>query len=165
MFAKQEIFKFEHTGVSIDEIIACAFYACAIALTKFDEKRNSFYLYWKVIALNELRAYLRENYKDYFDYGSVTVSLDTPKRDMTLHDLIGFEDKDIKDDILYDSLINFIQDEQTGLTEEEMLVMTYYLNGYSYNDIATICNRSLGTIYRRYRSAVEKIRQKMIGSR
>lgn len=165
MFAKQEIFKFEHTGVSIDEIIACAFYACAIAITKYDDKRKSFYLYWKAIALNEFRSYLRENYKEYFDYGKVSFSLDSSKKDSSLHDVIGFEDKEIKEDIVYDSLINVIHDEQTGLSEEETIVMTYYLNGYSYNDIAIICNRSLATIYRRFRSAVEKIRQKMIGSR
>ena len=108
---------------------------------------------------------MKNAYKDYFDYGNISVSLDLAKQENSLHDFIGFDDEHIKDDLLYESLINIIQDESTGLSLMEIDIMTYYLNGYSYEEIAIICNRSLGTIYRHYRSAVDKIRQKMVGSK
>ncbi len=165
MLAKQIIHKYEHIGLTMDEIIACAFYACAIAIAKYNYEKSKFNRYWKTIALNELRAYLKNAYKDYFEYGNISISLDAAKKENSLHDFIGFDDEHIKDDLLLESLINIIQDESTGLSEMEIDIMTYYLNGYSYEEIAIICNRSLGTIYRHYRSAVDKIRQKMVGSK
>ena len=132
-----------------------------VALDKFDENRNyKFYSYWTSIAVNAMRHYAKHTIKESMIDNNI--SLDTEiDNGSTLHDVLTGENVD-KNISLFNSLMNMINNPNTGLSDLEKNVISLFLDGYEFKDISKRLKISKSTTYRSYHSAINRIRHSII---
>lgn len=150
---------YHSNGLTADELMSCAFLATEIALRSHDDKKGEFYSYWRKIALNEINHYLREYVIKKNELDFTVISLDNDDDSAPLHDIVGKEDESIKNEALLGKIIEIIKDEKTGLKDKEKTTVDYYLQGLSFLEISQKMKCSRDTAYRRFKSAVKKMRQ------
>ena len=132
-----------------------------VALAKYDSKRNdSFYIYWKSIANNAMRQYVKNYKKSHHDEKNLSLDQEN-EYGGTLHDSIPSEDIDRRMSV-FNSLMDIINDENNKFTEYEKKILRYYLDGYNIKEISKILKTNKVRIYRGYHSAINKIRRSII---
>lgn len=145
-----------------DELHSLIFYSTHSLIYKFQTGRGVFYAYWKKSAYRLVEKYIEKNQKHY-----KKMSLDfTPSNAVReLHDIIGFEDKNFKIDLLNDSFMKIVNDPLNNFTPKEKETISYFLSGLEFKDIAELTNRNLSSVYKTYRKAVSKIGRVLRGSK
>lgn len=146
-------------GLTPDELMSCAFLAVDIALHSYKTDKGDFYFYWRKISINEINHYLKDYVVDKNEFNVNLVSLDKEDGAHSLHDIIGSEDETLTKEALYGKLSEVIIDKRVGLTDKETMVLDLYLKSFSFNEISQKLKCSRDTIYRRYKSAVKKLRR------
>lgn len=144
--------------LTADELMSCAFLGVDIALHSYDASKGDFYYYWRKISINEINHYLREHVIKKKEVNVTLISLDKEDGTHSLHDVIGNEDPEIINDDLTGKVREVIYDKKTGLTSKEIEVVELYLNGLSFFEISKRIKCSRDTVYRRFKSAVKKMR-------
>ena len=143
-------------GLTADELMSCAFLAVDIALHSYKTDKGDFYFYWRKISINEINHYLKDYVVTKNEFK--VVSLDKDDGSHSLHDVIGSEDESLTKEALYGKLSEVIKDKRVGLTDKERQVIELYLKSFSFKEIGKKLKCSRDTIYRRYKSAVKKLR-------
>ena len=125
--ARSYVNEFAHSGIGVEDFTASAFSKVSIALANFNKIENksvSFNGYWKTIVKNAIFDYLLENaytsevnrplsdysFDDYAYYNNERIEL---------HDVIGEKDTYTS---LRDVVINYIEEEDSNLSDDERLV-------------------------------------------
>ena len=144
--------------LTVDELMSCAFLGVDIALHSYDSNKGDFYYYWRKISINEINHYLKQYVLKKNEFDVTLISLDKEDGSHSLHDVIGEEDNDITKEALYGKMMEVIYDKKTGLTAKELAVVELYLKSLNFLEIAKKLNCSRDTVYRRFKSAVKKMR-------
>lgn len=145
-------------GLTPDELMSCAFLAVDIALHSYKTDKGDFYFYWRKIAINEINHYLKDYVVNKIEFNANVVSLDKEEGIHSLHDIIGSDDEVLTKESLYGKLSEVIKNKRVGLTDKEREVIELYLKSFSFKEICQKLKCSRDTIYRRYKSAVKKLR-------
>lgn len=137
-----------------DELHAVIFYNTYNLINKYKMDKGLFFGYWKKISLRLITKYIER----YEKYNSV-ISLDyQPSNDAkVLHEVIGSEDGVYRQDLLKQVFISVVNNPCNDFSEREKKVINYYLEGWDMKEIAEALGRSLPSVYRIYKQAVEKI--------
>lgn len=145
-------------GLTAEELMSCAFLAVDIALHSYKTDKGNFYFYWRKISINEINHYLKDYVVNKIEFNVNMISLDNEDGNHSLHDVIGSDDESLTKDDLLCELTKVIKDKRVGLTDKETQVIELYLKSYSFVEISEKLKWSRDTIYRRYKSAVKKLR-------
>ena len=137
-----------------DELHAVIFYNTYNLINKYKMDKGLFFGYWKKISLRLITKYIER----YEKYNSV-ISLDyQPSNDAkVLHEVIGSEDGVYRQDLLKQVFISVVNNPDNDFSEREKKVINYYLEGWDMKEIAEALGRSLPSVYRIFKQAVEKI--------
>lgn len=156
-------FDYKRTGISEDEFIAVAFSVTAIAVKAYKFGTCPFYFFWKRVANNAIRDYIRENSytlgaKEYGD-----MSLDAKRYSdndvITIGDTIGKDDEeDIINNDLAECLKNYIYNPKSDLNNEETLTAHFlFYRQYDVKEIMKATNWNKQKTYRLIRNVRNKI--------
>ena len=131
------------------------------AIAKYDKKKNnSFYIYWRTIAENAMKHFVKNYRKSHTSEKKLSLDQEN-ESGSTLHDTIASEDIDERIS-LFNSLMHIINDEKNGFTEFQKKILHFYLEGYDMKEIADMFHTNKVNIYRNYHSAINKIRRSII---
>ena len=145
-----------------DELHSLIFYSTHALIYKFQAGRGVFYAYWKKSAYRMIEKYIEKNQK-YFKKLSLDFTPSNAVRE--LHDIIGYEDRNFKLELLSDSFLKIVNDPLNNFTKKEKETISYFLSGFDVKDIAEMTNRTLSSVYKTYRKAVSKIGRVLRGSK
>ena len=137
-----------------DELHALVFYDTYRLIQSFKSEKGYFFPYWKKVASRNITRYVQKN-NSYI----TTMSLDyVPKNnERQLHESVGIEESFYTQETLSKAFLKIINNPDYEFTEKEKNIISYYLKGYDFKEIANITKYPLPTVYRVYNQAVEKI--------
>ena len=146
---------------TLEDLVSIAFASVDIAVKKYQISKNkTFYVYWKAIASNSMRQFVKEQITS--QEQNKTISLDTENDNGgTLHDSISSDNID-EQISLYNSLMSIINNEKSAFSLREKKVISLFLDGYEIKEISKMLKISRAKVYRAYHSAIDKIRRSLI---
>lgn len=141
-----------------DDLHSIVFCETMNLIVKYDKSKGKFFAFWKTASLRKINRYLKKNYTLIMRH-CTELSFDYVPYDNahSLHEVIGYYDTSLKNDLLSESFMNIINDPNNSFTRREKEIIKYYLKGYSLSEIADMLGFSDTTIYDSFDKAVSKI--------
>lgn len=145
------------TTMTFDDLTAICFSSVQTALEHY-ESGQSFYPYWKTIAIRNMVDYIKEYKKE-----PTHLSLDKDiVKGLTLHDVVSVN---VPSNDLAFSLLLIIEKNPNDFSSFEKAFFNLYLQGYEMKDISEILSVSLTKSYRTLRKIIKKFRHFLINKK
>ena len=158
--AKEFTNNYPELPISEDDYMSYAFSAVVVALNKYLEDQTiKFNGYWLTVARNDIKHLIKDFRNKNKHLLNNCISLDNQNllKDSSFHEIIGEEDPTDRD-LLKDTLVQIIKDNQGRFDEIDIRVMELYLEGYALKEIALLLNSSESNMYKRYRHIITEMR-------
>ncbi len=144
---------FHDDGISFEELEAVALSSLNEAMKKYVPGHNSFYSYWIVFAKHALGDYAEKNSYRLGAKMFKGVSLDDTVKndtDLILGDIVGEEDRNIKDILDNKNFIDFLYSVKNRLGRKDIKIVELVLKGFEVKEIAKKLKMKIPTIYYRF---------------
>lgn len=140
-----------------DDLIGIGLYCLFIALKRFRGGKY-FYPYWEKIAKHRMMDDIKENSYSFQNMNIAAVLYRPFFRFDEEVDSTGFS-SGLPDDRLFvwNQLISILSIEKLKLKDEDKEMFLLYVQGYRYDEIAGICNKSYSTVWNRITKVKEKL--------
>lgn len=144
---------------ALEDYMAVAFGALSNALKSYNFSECSFYGYWYHIVINDIRRVVRRYLLDEYWLKKDSLSFDIDVgTDLSLHDVISDNVLFTEQNMLRDTFLTIVDDPKRNFTDEQRIVIHYFLDGYELKEIREIFGWSKNKVYYLYNKAIKRIR-------
>ena len=141
-----------------DDLLSECFFAVEKAIKHYHYESGLFYAYWKRCAKRVINKFITRS-KDLVVFETLT--LDDIGGNLSLHDVAGENDEQIKTKLLNEAFLTIVNDPKNRFTKTERNIIKLFLYGYELKDIALLLDLKVPNVYHHFKVAVDKIGKKM----
>lgn len=151
---------YQNLSFSVEDYMSVAYEATLVAMERYTSGPNSFYSYWRLIAINKISKFVRSHRKlAVLDVATIRIDESFNFDNIKVHDS-SFSDTYFKEENLTSSILNTMR-HSNQFSYQEYRIVSLFLEGYEFKEIAKEMRKSRSTVYYLFQNAVSKLRRLM----